>query len=158
MATDSAESRDLLTPRWVMYLALIGALPVLTLWRVRLKPATGLQALASRLALTGAALLMLIALILISSAFYASFVREHKELRYYANPLTPIYGFYKYTRAGHAEQAAEVQALGLDARIPPADIDRELVIMVVGETARADRFSLNGYGREKPTRDWRRRT
>ena len=148
MATDSAESRDLLSPRLVMYLALIGALPALTLWRVRLKPATRLHALKSRLAMSGTALLMLIALVLISSAFYASFVREHKELRYYANPLTPVYGFYKYARAGHAEQAAEVQALGLDARIPPADIDRELVIMVLGETARADRFSLNGYGRE----------
>jgi lipid A ethanolaminephosphotransferase len=37
--------------------------------------------------------------------------------------------------------------VGPDARIPPTDRSRELVIMVVGETARADRFSLNGYSR-----------
>ncbi len=36
----------------------------------------------------------------------------------------------------------------MDAKIPPSDVDRELVILVVGETARADHFSLNGYGKK----------
>jgi len=34
-----------------------------------------------------------------------------------------------------------------DAKIPATDNDHELIIMVVGETARSDRFSLNGYQR-----------
>jgi lipid A ethanolaminephosphotransferase len=38
--------------------------------------------------------------------------------------------------------------LGSDATIPTDDPERELVILVVGETARADRFSLNGYARK----------
>ncbi|WP_211212097.1 phosphoethanolamine transferase [Kiloniella laminariae] len=41
-----------------------------------------------------------------------------------------------------------LKILGNDAQIPATDIDRELIIMVVGETARADRFSLNGYPRK----------
>ena len=32
--------------------------------------------------------------------------------------------------------------------MPESDPHRELVVLVVGETARADHFSLNGYGRE----------
>ncbi|MDX1801501.1 MAG: sulfatase-like hydrolase/transferase, partial [Marinobacter sp.] len=35
-----------------------------------------------------------------------------------------------------------------DAQAAPAEHPRELMIMVVGETARADRFSLNGYERD----------
>ena len=38
--------------------------------------------------------------------------------------------------------------VGVDAAIPASDVDRELIIMVIGEAARADRFSLNGYQRE----------
>jgi lipid A ethanolaminephosphotransferase len=38
--------------------------------------------------------------------------------------------------------------IGKDAKIPAEDLDRELTILVIGEAARADRFSLNGYPRE----------
>jgi len=94
------------------------------------------------------ALVIMLALVLISSAFYAAFVREHKELRYYANPLTPVYSAYKFGKTRLKAGPIEVAAIGEDAVIPAADIDRELVIMVLGETARADHFSLNGYERE----------
>jgi lipid A ethanolaminephosphotransferase len=147
MATNSAESGDLLTPRLFLYLGLLGLLPSLVLWRVRIRPARPHQALGSRLLLGGGALVVMLALVLISSAFYAAFVREHKELRYYANPLTPLYSAYKFGKTRLKDRTVDVQAIGEDAEIPAADIDRELVIMVLGETARADRFSLNGYER-----------
>lgn len=148
MATNPAESGDLLTPRLFLYLGLLGLLPSLVLWRVRIRPARPHQALGSRLLLGGGALVVMLALVLISSAFYAAFVREHKELRYYANPLTPLYSAYKFGKTRLQGRTVEVQAIGEDAEIPATDIDRELVIMVLGETARADRFSLNGYARE----------
>jgi lipid A ethanolaminephosphotransferase len=148
LATNSAESGDLLTPRLFAYLGLLGLLPSLVLWRVRIRPAPLRKAMGSRLLLGGGALIMLLALALISSAFYAAFVREHKELRYYANPLTPLYSAYKLGKTRLKAGAVVVQAIGADAQIPATDIDRELVIMVLGETARADRFSLNGYERE----------
>jgi len=145
--TNSAESGDLLTPRLFAYVGLLGLLPSLVLWRVRVRPAPLYKAVGSRLLLGGGALVVMLALALISSAFYAAFVREHKELRYYANPLTPIYSAYKFGKTRLQAGPVEVAAIGQDAAIPAADIDRELVIMVLGETARADRFSLNGYER-----------
>jgi lipid A ethanolaminephosphotransferase len=147
-ATDSAESWDLLTPRFFIYMGLLGLLPSLAVARIRLRPATAWQALRSRLMLAGGALLIMLALALMSSAFYASFVREHKQLRYYANPLTPVYSVYKFGKTRLAATQATLEAIGEDARVPARDIDRELVIMVVGETARADHFSLNGYERK----------
>ena len=147
MATDAAETGDLLTPKLLLYLGLLGLLPSLLLWRIRLQPASLPKALASRLLLAAGALVIMLALVLISSAFYAAFVREHKELRYYANPLTPIYAGYKYVKTHVKTGHAQLASIGEDAQVPAADIDRELVVMVVGETARADRFSLNGYER-----------
>jgi lipid A ethanolaminephosphotransferase len=148
MATDSAETGDLLTPKLFLYLGLLGLLPSLLLWRIRIRPASLPKAVGSRLLLAGGALMIMLALVLISSAFYAAFVREHKELRYYANPLTPVYASYKYLKTRVKSGPLELATIGADAQIPAEDIDRELVIMVVGETARADRFSLNGYERE----------
>jgi len=148
VATDSAESLDLLTPRLLLYFGVLGVLPSLLLLKVRVRPQTAVKALRARLLLAVAAILLMLALVLSSSAFYTSFAREHKLLRYYANPLTPIYSAYKFARMHFADRDTVWLGIGEDAQIPVTDVDRELVILVVGETARADRFSLNGYSRE----------
>jgi len=148
MATDSSEASDLLSPRLLLYLVLLGVAPSVLLWRARIRPESARQFLRSRLLLAGGALVLMLSLALISSAFYASFVREHKELRYYANPLTPVYAAYKFGKSARAHDPELVEAIGRDAQIPATDVEYELVIMVVGETARADHFSLNGYVRD----------
>jgi lipid A ethanolaminephosphotransferase len=148
LATNPAESADLLTPRLLAYLLLLGVLPSAFLLRLEIRPQTTVAALRSRAMLVGGALLLTVALIFLSSGFYASFFREHKVLRYYSNPATPLHAAYGFTRMHAASAQAALQAIGEDAQIHPADIERELVILVVGETARADRFSLNGYTRD----------
>jgi lipid A ethanolaminephosphotransferase len=82
-------------------------------------------------------------------SFYASFFREHKELRAHANPVYYIYSTIKFASQSLKPESDEpMMVVGADAVIPASDVHRELIIMVVGETARADRFSLNGYSRE----------
>jgi lipid A ethanolaminephosphotransferase len=96
------------------------------------------------------AISVVVASLFVFSASYASFIREHKSVRYYVNPHSYINALGKYV--DQEVSFGEVQAFerrGEDALIPAADTDRELIVMVVGETARADRFSLNGY--EKKT-------
>jgi lipid A ethanolaminephosphotransferase len=148
-ATDSAEVADLLSARLFLYLLLLGLLPSVVLGKTRIREESAWGAVLARLKLAFVALLVITALVLISSAFYASFLREHKAIRYYMNPLAPVYAAYKAGKSLLAVDDAPLEAIGTDARTPEVDIDRELVIMVVGETARADRFSLNGY--ERPT-------
>ncbi|MDZ4730085.1 MAG: phosphoethanolamine transferase domain-containing protein, partial [Xanthomonadales bacterium] len=151
-ATDAAETGDLLTPRFVMYLLLMGLVPSYLIWDIQIQSAAVGKAWLARLKLAGLALVTLIAIVLIFSSFFASFVREHKMLRYYANPLTPVYAVYKYSKRGISISPVEVESIGMDAHTPAADIDRELIIMVLGETARADRFSINGYERQTSPR------
>lgn len=148
-ATQHAEVRDLLSGRLFGYAMLLGVLPGLAIWRAPLLWRGWRLELLARLKLVAAALALVLVPIAVFGAFYASFFREHKTLRMYANP-----GYFTYSAiklaAGLAASASagKPTAIGLDARIAPADEHRELVILVIGETARADRFSLNGYVRE----------
>lgn len=148
-ATDLGEARDLVGPQLLAYLAVLGVAPAIGIGRVKLRW-RGLRAEArARAQLLGAALLVMTGLVLAFGSFYASFFREHKALRAFANPTYYLYSATKYAKAHfHPGVAGAAAAIGTDARIPASDNHRELIIMVVGETARADRFSLNGYRRE----------
>jgi lipid A ethanolaminephosphotransferase len=148
LSTDGAEAADLLSGRLLLYLLFLGVAPALFVTRIRIREERIRERLLSRSRLTLLSLAVMTGLVLISSAFYASFVREHKSLRYYMNPFTPLYAVYQLGKAHHTASGLPARVIGSDAEVPPADIHRELVIMVVGETARADRFSLNGYDRE----------
>jgi lipid A ethanolaminephosphotransferase len=80
--------------------------------------------------------------------FYASFFREQKPLRYYTNPTYWIYSMGKFGSSFFKNPNQVLQALGRESVIPAHDLDRDLIILVVGETARRDRFSLNGHQNE----------
>lgn len=146
--TDTAEATDLLSWKLLAYFGLLGVLPSLFVYKVKLIPTPFRKTLLTNIKLFAAALGIGLVLILIFSNFYASFFREHKILRYYANPTFYIYSAIKFAGSHIETRQLPFVTLGKDARIPATDKTRELVIMVVGETARADRFSLNGYERE----------
>ena len=147
LATDAREVADLLTPRFFIYFMLIAILPAVLLMRVEIRSQTLGREAFVRSRLLAVCGVMAVAIVLADGSFFASFVREHKPLRYYANPITPLYSLYSLHKANRASGDGRIRKIGRDARIPPTDIDRELVVMVVGETARADHFSLNGYER-----------
>jgi len=148
MSTDRREFFDLLNPWQCVYLGLLGILPSIFVYRTRLVFPPLHRALISRLTLIGGSLLIMTIIVLSMGNQYASFIREHKSLRFYANPTYYIYSANKYAKSllNHDSQQ-ELKQIGLDARIPEDDKHRELVVMVVGETVRADHMSLNGYER-----------
>jgi len=147
MATDPREVHDLLSPRMVVYLLFIGIIPSTLVWLLEIKHEKPLRAVGSRLALAAVSCLAVVAIVFSSTAFYSSYLRENKSLRYFSNPLTPLYSLFLAIKPEAGFSDGVLRHIGLDARIPVADVHRELVVMVVGETARADRFFLNGYRR-----------
>jgi len=146
--TSLRETLDLCSWQLLAYFLVLGVAPAVGVWRVRVVYGSFKRELLNRLKLAGVALLLVVALVLGLSKFYASFFREHKELRYYTNPLTAIYSVGKYASQQFGSGLVVVKAIGEDAVISTNDHNRELVVLVVGEAARADRFSLNGYSRE----------
>ncbi len=148
VSTDIAESMDLMSFKLFLYVALLGIIPSIWIYKIKIVFADFRTELRSRIKLFSLSLTLALSAVLIFSPFYASFFREHKKLRYYATPASSIYATVKYINRSIKRETLPLMPIGLDAKISATDTDRELVIFVVGETARADRFSLNGYERE----------
>jgi lipid A ethanolaminephosphotransferase len=149
METDTREVADLLDVRLLLQYLLLGLLPSLFIWRTRIVCRHIGRELLQRLKLAGGALALMLACITPFTAFYTDFFREHKILRYYTNPETFIYSTGKFVKmALEQAQPHTVEPIGMDAHLPETDFDRELIVLVVGEAARADRFGLNGYERQ----------
>ena len=147
--TNTAEALDLFNFRLLTYFGLLGIAPALAVAWVPLQWRGWQKESVARLKLTGATLLLVIGAALLFGSFYASFLREHKELRQRANPVYFLYSTIKFAAQSFQSVSTDpITTVGADAKIPVTDISRELVILVVGETARADHFSLNGYGRD----------
>ncbi len=149
MQTNLHESADLLTLKQVLYFLLLGLLPAILVYKapVIYRPLkTELWAKVKTILIS----LVLIALSLsLFSKHYTSFFREHKPLRYSVNPTYWIYSIGKYIDTTYHSGPTTLRAIGTDAKITDdANSSKKLVIMVVGEAARADHFSLNGYRRE----------
>lgn len=146
--TNVSEASDLMSVTLVLYVVLLGILPSLFVARVKVTTGTFRRDILSTVKLASISLGIGVLLIVIFSNFYASFIREHKILRYYANPSFYIVSTAKFASSAIESSNLPFRMIAEDAQAAPADHPRELIIMVVGETARADRFSLNGYERK----------
>jgi lipid A ethanolaminephosphotransferase len=146
--TDLRESTELLNLKLVLYFLLLGAVPGVIIYRITIPYGSLKSGVITKLKFVTVILLLITAVLLLFGKTYAAFFREHKQLRYYTNPVAYIYAADKYLKSVFASRNMPVEPIGLDASVPHLDTHRELTILVVGETARADRFSLNGYARE----------
>lgn len=146
--TDPRELRDLLSLKLFGYLLLLGAMPSIAVWRVSVKHEGWRHFALARGKAMGMSFLLVVGMVALNGKFYASFFREHKEIRSYINPAYSIYAAAKFVAHKTVKSNLGLVAFGRDSRISASDIDRELIILVVGETARADHFSLNGYSKE----------
>jgi lipid A ethanolaminephosphotransferase len=149
MSTDQREVSDLLSPALAAQVLLLGILPAALVWLTPVKCGTFWHECWQRIKLLGGAIVLMLVAILPFTDQYTGFFREHKLLRYYANPTTFIYSSGRLVDMALDEQhKGPRQVIGADAKIPATDKSRELIILVVGEAARADHFSLNGYARD----------
>ncbi len=146
--TDLAESLDLLSFQLGLYVLFLGIVPAVIVWRMRVDYGTLRQALVRKGLLALGSVVLILAALFSSASTFASFLREHKVVRAYVNPLGYLYAAGKFIGSRPRGGVEKILPYAEDARRTPADARRRLVILVVGETARADRFSLNGYGRE----------
>ena len=149
--TDPREVRDLLSWTLLFSMLLVGVLPALWLWHQdilwrRWWPQTWHNAVASLLALG-----VLGAVTIASYQDLASLMRNHKHVRFLFNPLNVLYGGGKLVAHTLPQASLTLQPIGQDARPGPsyaATTRTPLVVLVVGETARAANFSLGGYSRQ----------
>ncbi len=148
LQTNLAESADLLSLKQLLYLLFLGILPAYLVYRAPVVYRPIKSELLSKLKMILLSLAVIVASLFIYSKHYTSFFREHKPLRFTINPLYWIYATGKYVVLTYNNGPIILKPMGEDATIASTSQPHKLVIMVVGEAARADHFSLNGYKRE----------
>jgi lipid A ethanolaminephosphotransferase len=76
-------------------------------------------------------------------------MRNQREARYLITPGNFLYGIVAQSLRGAREVNAPREVVGADARLAaPAGGNPRVLVLVLGETARAANFSLLGYARE----------
>ena len=151
LRTNPAEAGELLNPSFFWHLALLAGLPLLLLRWVRVRRRPWGRAVLRRAAwLAGAALLMIAALLAVFQSF-SSLMRQHKELRYLITPANVVWSTGAVLAADARGAARPRQPIALDAAPGPSWAQRQrpmVLVLVVGETARAANWGLNGYARQ----------
>lgn len=149
--TDRNEISGLITSSLIVRTFIFGLIPAWLVIKYFPKNTNFKKELISRLKTIGFLVLGIFALVIPFTADYATFIREHKIVRFYANPTYATYSSIKFLTSKlnvKANNEPLVNVAGDAKNLDLADSKKELIIMVVGETARADRFSLNGYKRD----------
>lgn len=147
--TSAKETAGLISISMMLRIFLLGIIPAYLVIRSWPSVKQNRLNLASRAKITALVILILVGIVWPFSAGYTSFIREHRVTRFYANPIYPFYSVIKYGLSLiPTAPKGPLKHIAQDAKLIDPSPKHELIIMVLGETARADRFSLNGYGRE----------
>ncbi|MFA6740292.1 MAG: phosphoethanolamine--lipid A transferase [Arcobacteraceae bacterium] len=152
LQTNLNESSDLFTPKLIVYILILAIAPSYFIFKTKIEYKSFKEESLKKLKTLFLSLLIILIILFSFSKFYTSFFREHKPLRFHINPIYWIYSIGNYVNKTLTSGSIVVKETGKDA-IVKVDISEktektEIVIMVVGEAARADRFSLNGYKKE----------
>jgi lipid A ethanolaminephosphotransferase len=145
--TDAREAAGLMTVRFGLYMLFLAVVPAIVVLRTRVaSPPLGRQIL-QRAGVVAASVALCGIVVASMGAQYASFLREHKALRYLIAPGNVINGGIGYFRqGGSTDVPSEVADLESPVSRAAAAGKKPLVMFVViGETARAQNFQLGGY-------------
>ncbi len=146
--TDRHEAMDLVSFKLLLYIVFLFALPAFLLFKIKLETKPMKQEIISRLKTMGISLVVIFVMIISFGKNYASFFREQKILRSYTNPTYYIFSVGKFAGKAFSSGNGTLIKIGEGATVERSKKERKLVVFVVGETARRDRFSLNGYSKE----------
>ena len=151
LQTDPNEARDLLSWRMAFNVAVVVLPAAWLIWRVRVAPMRFLPKLARNVGLLLLSVAVAVGTAVAMNRELAPLMRNNVHLRYMMNPIASLYStgalFIKplFKRSGKLVSITTGTALGASYA---AQTRPPLFVVVVGETARADHFALNGYARD----------
>jgi len=146
LTTDRRESSELLT--WALLPPLLlGCIPVALLWRVDLVRRPLKKAVGARSLLLGGALAASAIAALAGYQPLAALMRNQHDLRYLATPGNWMISLGSVAFAGPPGTRQAKLPIGTDA-VRPTGARPRLLVIVVGETARAQNWGLDGYARD----------
>lgn len=149
LETDRAEAGDLAGWSFAVWMGAFFVLPAALLWRAEVSYARRLKTVLLYARMPALCAFLLLGVLWGNMQELAPFYRNHREVRHMAVPYNVIAAGVKYIRTDVLPVSAQKPHVAAPAvrRARPAEAPRRVVVLVVGETARAANFSLGGYGR-----------
>ncbi|WP_137111631.1 phosphoethanolamine transferase [Rhodobacter sp. SY28-1] len=151
MTTTFAESKHLITLHFLGHVLAYGAIPsALVLW-VRIRRAPALRAAGGAGLAVAVTAAMMVGLLFTNLKAYSTVLRADKELMGAVQPLAPMAGALRYAKMMFKSTQIVLQPTGRDAQTGAtlATVDKPvLMVIVAGETGRAQNWSLGGYARD----------
>ncbi|HEM8654495.1 TPA: phosphoethanolamine transferase EptA [Klebsiella aerogenes] len=149
--TTPAESFALLSTQMVIVLGISGLLMVLVAWWIKVRrPASFWRGAAMRLLNIAVSALLIVLVAALFYKDYASVFRNNKELVKSLSPSNSIVALNSWYAHNRMDNLPLVK-IGEDAKqkaVMHNGARKNLTIVVLGETSRAENFSLGGYDRE----------
>lgn len=151
MQTDAKEVADLLSPSLFVTLLGVGVLPAWWLSRQTVRPVGWKRRVSGNVAMLLAAIALAAGVLFLMFQDFASVMRNHKQIRYLVNPLNSVYALVRISIDSAPRVQQPMVPIGEDASLGQAHAKGHappMLILVVGETARAANFGLGGYTRD----------
>ena len=150
MQTDPKEVKDLVSAQFVIWAIFFVVLPIAILSQLHIVKEPISKNIVKKLLHIVGSFIAIASLLFVFYVDYAAIFREHRDLKGMLSPQNVIASSLSYYRHQVPEQNLPLVAYGTDAHqaIPTSKTAKpKLMVLVVGETARAESFSLNGYSK-----------
>lgn len=150
--TDTAEALSYVNLHAVLFFIVFGIIPSFIIYVVQLTYKPFFKELLSRVKLFGLSIGTVLLICIFFYSNYASVGRNNKDLIGYIIPYKMVDASFKFVRNHYFYPPLEFKVLDTTPSIVRDSERKHVTVMVLGETARAQSFSLNGY--EKPTNQY----
>lgn len=147
MQTDLSEVKDLISVPFFIYFIEFLFIPIIVLCFVQIQPKIFLSILYQKILLSVVTVFLIGLGLFLFYSQYAPIFREHRELKGQLSPLNVIANGTSYLKKQFKQGRPVLIQYGTDATFVGQANTPKLVILIVGETGRAQSFSLNGYNR-----------
>ena len=150
MQTDPQEVRGLMSVRLLFWSIFMVALPMLVAACIPLKTETTGKIFIHKGIHLIASFAVLAAMLFVFYVDYAAIFRQHRDLKGMISPQNAIAAGFSYFKHQAPKENLPLIKYGEDAHLvekTAQDKKPKLMVLVVGETARAESFSLNGYAK-----------
>ena len=146
-ATDYAEVSSYLNFSTFIWVFFLGIVPAVLISRLTIVPSK--RKYSYPLASFFGSILVIAAIAGLYSQDYVMTARNYSDLKRIVVPTYALSSGYKFAKLKYFTTKIPYQQIGADARqSAPAAVKKSLTVLIVGETARAANYQLNGYARE----------
>lgn len=154
LETDASESSSLVTLSLLATCVIWGVVPSLLLRLVTIEwPSRKRHVVLHHTLLLSALLVGLISVMMVWYQPLASLVRNHREIKHQVIPVNWVSAAVSVANSQFYSAPSYIDLTATAEKLPSMTANNHRVlVLVIGETARADHFSINGYARDTTPR------